>query len=42
MTIIWHDHHIIPKHRGGTDDPSNIRIFNLSRERVRQIVVKWG
>jgi hypothetical protein len=24
MTIIWHDHHIIPKHRGGTDDPSNI------------------
>jgi hypothetical protein len=22
--IIYHNHHIIPKHAGGTDDPSNI------------------
>ena len=24
MTIMKHKHHIVPKHRGGTDDPSNI------------------
>ena len=28
--IIWHNHHIVPKHDGGTDDPSNILRCNLA------------
>jgi len=30
MTIYYHKHHIIPRHAGGTDDPSNI--INLTVE----------
>lgn len=29
MSIIWHNHHIIPRHAGGTDDPSNILKCNI-------------
>ncbi len=29
-TIIYHKHHIIPKHAGGTDDPSNIIKVNIA------------
>ena len=28
--IEWHKHHIIPKHAGGTDDPSNIIKCNIA------------
>lgn len=30
MTIVWHRHHIIPKHMGGTDDDSNIIKVNIA------------
>ena len=28
--ITWHKHHIIPKHAGGTDDPSNLLKCNVA------------
>ena len=28
--IVWHKHHIVPKHAGGTDDPSNILKCNAA------------
>jgi hypothetical protein len=28
--ILWHKHHIIPKHIGGTDSPSNLIKVNLA------------
>ena len=27
--IIWHTHHIIPKHMDGTDDPKNLIKVNI-------------
>lgn len=27
--IIWHNHHIVPRHAGGTDDPENIIRVNV-------------
>lgn len=30
MTILWHKHHIIPKHFGGSNDPSNIIRVNVA------------
>ena len=30
MTMQWHKHHIVPKHAGGTDDPSNILKCNIA------------
>lgn len=30
MTIIWHNHHIIPKHMGGTDAPENLIKVNIA------------
>lgn len=30
MSIIYHKHHIIPKHMGGTDDPKNIIKVNTT------------
>jgi len=29
MAIIYHKHHIIPRHMGGTDDPSNIVVLTV-------------
>ena len=29
MTIYTHKHHIIPKHMGGTDDPSNLIVLTI-------------
>lgn len=29
-TIIWHYHHLIPKHEGGTDDKSNLLKCNIA------------
>lgn len=29
MEIIWHEHHIVPRHRGGTDDKSNLVRVNI-------------
>ena len=29
MTIYYHRHHIIPRHAGGTDDPSNIILLTV-------------
>jgi hypothetical protein len=28
--IKWHKHHIVPKHQGGTDDPSNLIKVNIA------------
>ena len=28
--ITWHRHHIVPKHAGGTDDPSNLLKCNVA------------
>ena len=28
--IVWHKHHIVPKHAGGTDDPSNLLKCNVA------------
>jgi len=28
--IIWHNHHIIPEHAGGTNDPSNLVRVNIA------------
>lgn len=28
--MIWHKHHIIPKHMGGTDDPKNLIRVNVA------------
>ena len=33
----WHRHHVIPKHAGGTDDPSNI----LKCNRPMHIMMHW-
>ena len=30
MTIYYHKHHIIPRHMGGTDDPSNLIKVNIA------------
>jgi hypothetical protein len=30
MNIVWHHHHIVPRHMGGTDDPSNILKCNVA------------
>ena len=27
--IVWHKHHIVPRHAGGTDDPSNLLKCNV-------------
>ena len=29
MPIVYHNHHIIPKHMGGSDDPSNLVKFTI-------------
>tara|TARA_Y100000310_G_C20683019_1_gene817162 strand:+ start:2306 stop:2734 length:429 start_codon:yes stop_codon:yes gene_type:complete len=42
--IIYHNHHIIPKHAGGSNDPSNIirlTIFEHA-EAHRKLYVKYG
>jgi len=43
MTI-YHKHHIIPKHAGGTDDPSNIIQLTIEEhaEAHRQLYLKYG
>ena len=28
--IVWHKHHIVPKHAGGTDEPSNLLKCNIA------------
>ena len=28
--IVWHLHHIIPKHMGGTDEPENLIRLNVA------------
>ena len=28
--IVWHKHHIIPRHAGGTDEPSNLLKCNIA------------
>ena len=28
--IIWHEHHIVPRHAGGTNDPSNLLKCNIA------------
>ena len=44
MTIYTHKHHIIPRHAGGTDDPSNIVILTVEQhaEAHRQLYEKHG
>ena len=43
-TIITHKHHIIPKHMGGTDDPSNIVELTVEEhaEAHRVLYEKYG
>lgn len=32
--VVWHKHHIIPKHAGGTDDESNLVRLSLSEHSI--------
>lgn len=42
--IIYHNHHIIPKHMGGTDDPSNLVKLTIEEhaEAHKQLYLKYG
>lgn len=42
--VVKHKHHIIPKHAGGTDDPSNITILTIEEhaEAHRILFEKYG
>ena len=44
MTIYTHKHHIIPRHAGGTDDPSNIVELTLEEhaEAHRKLYEQYG
>ena len=44
MKLITHKHHIIPKHVGGTDDPSNIIVLTIEEhaEAHRVLYEKYG
>jgi len=41
---IYHVHHIVPKHAGGTDDPSNLETITLREhiERHQELFKKYG
>ena len=40
---IYHKHHIIPKHMGGTDDPSNlITVTEEAAKRMKDNIAKRG
>jgi hypothetical protein len=43
MTI-YHKHHILPKHMGGSDDPSNIKILTIAEhaEEHKKLFEKHG
>lgn len=40
MDVITHKHHIIPKHAGGTDDPSNIVELTVEDHAIAHLV-RW-
>ena len=44
MTTIYHNHHIVPKHMGGTDDPSNLIRLSVEEhaEAHRKLYEKHG
>lgn len=44
MTTLYHKHHIIPRHMGGTDDPSNIVELTIAEhaEAHRKLYEQYG